>query len=150
MSRTPSSILSFPNAMPGGDSAGFIVQKGVSYIGRKDTDGPAVWEVLCEAFGLDSLEEGLGDIAGMFQRFLTVWFYNLPATDTEVQGRAFLDGNFVAVSTSGKVPVWDDVADIPLSLRIIFQNAIEAYMASLPDAPAAGVSKNGNFVNVES
>lgn len=148
MADQVSSILSFPSAMPAADSAGFTVQKGVSYIGRKDTDGPAVWEAICDAFGIDSLEEGIGDVAGMFRRFLTAWFYNLPTTDPGVAGALFLNGNFVSVDTEGKVP--SDITDIPVGLRILFQNAIENYMLNLPDGPLAGaVSKNGNFVNVD-
>lgn len=150
MSRTPSSILSFPNAMPGADSADFIVQKGVSYIGRKGTDGPAVWEVICDAFGVDSLDEGIGNLADMFRRFLTVWFYNLPRNPPGVQGAAFLNGNFVNVDTDGTLPVADSIADIPPFLQTLFRGVIENYIASLPEGPLAdAISKNGNFINVD-
>lgn len=151
MADQVSSILSFPSARPAADSAGFVVQKGVSYIGRKDTDGPAVWEVICDAFGLDSLEEGLGDIGAMFRRFLTAWFYNLPTSDPGVMGAPFLDGNFVVVDTDGKTPIGDtDLSDIPVGLRVLFQNAISNYISELPDGPLKdAVSKNGNFINVD-
>ena len=143
-----SSILSFPSALPDADSAQVVVQKGVSYIGRKGTDGPAVWEVICDAFGLDSLEEGLGDLGDMFRRFLAAWFYNLPTSDPGVLGAPFLDGNFVVVDTTGKSPV--DIGDIPLGLQVLFKNAIENFIANLPEGPIANaISKNGSFINVD-
>ena len=118
-----------------------------------------MWEVICDAFGLDSLEEGLGDLGDMFRRFLAAWFYNLPTSDPGVLGAPFLDGNFVVVDTTGKSPVdiGDttgkspvDIGDIPLGLQVLFKNAIENFIANLPEGPIANaISKNGSFINVD-
>lgn len=52
-----SSILSFPSAMPGPDSAGFVKQRGIKYRGYQDTDGPSVWEMICLAFNIDPADD---------------------------------------------------------------------------------------------
>lgn len=88
--------FTFPAAVPGPDSVSVVRQKGVEYIGRRDTDGPAVWEAICSFFGVDSLAPNTGTLLGLYTRWLT----QLPNTDPLVYG-AWWNNSGIATMSSG-------------------------------------------------
>lgn len=143
------SPISFPSAAPGADSALVRVQKGVRYIGRVDTDGPAVWEAICVALGVDSLGDSIATLRQLFDAAIANYLRGLPLADPGVKGAAFLNGNFVNVDTDGTVPV--DTTAVPLFVQALVNDAVSRFFAGLPVGPLEdAISLNGNFVNVDS
>ena len=138
--------FTFPAATPGADSVSVKIQKGVRYIGRVDTDGPAVWEAICSWMGVDSLNPNVSGLSGMFRKFFDAYVASLPETKPAQEGMPFRDGNFLMVTTDGTPQV--DPA-LPWFLRTLFTAAASEYFNNLPaGAPTSGVSLDGNFVVV--
>lgn len=141
------SPISFPAAVPGADSARVLVQKGVRYIGRVDTDGPAVWEAICVALGVDSLGDSIATLHQLFAAAVANYLRGLPLADPGVRGAAFLNGNFVNVDTEGTTPV--DTTAVPIFVQALVNDAVGRFFAGLTDtAPGQGVGLDGSFVVV--
>ena len=146
MSTTPTSIMSFPSATLGPDSASFRVQKGVRYIGRIEADGAAVWEAICEWMGVDSQRPDMNRLSDLFRQFFDSYMAALPSKVPGNVGVPFRDGNFLMVSTEGSA---QPDPELPWFFRALFTGAITEYFSNLPNAaPTSGVSRDGSFVLV--
>lgn len=142
------SSLSLPSAAPGSDSAAVTIQKGVRYTGRVDTNGPAVWEMICNWLGLDSQGPDVNGLQDVFADYLPYWMTTLPTVNPGYVGAPFIDGEFLAVSTTGYTLFPGVEGLIPL-MAPAFASVIEEALLSAPDTPGATIWRNGSFVMVE-
>lgn len=72
------SPISFPSAAPGADSAEVRLQNGVRYIGHIGTDGPAVWEQICRAYGVDSQSDAAASLQALISAAINKFLLDLP------------------------------------------------------------------------